>query len=60
MQEFKRFQFAVGKRYAAMCRPTVVVLTNVKLKAISFKTLIFKAKISTTRVALNIESKAES
>src|SRR6218665_1448416 len=54
MQEFKRFQFAVGQRYAAMCRPTVVV----KLKVISFK--IFKSKISTTHVALNIGSKAGS
>ena len=39
-----------------MCRSTVVV----KLKVISFKTLIFKAKISTTHVSLNIGSKAGS
>jgi len=41
-----------------MC--TVVVLTNVKLKAISLKTLTFKAKISTNHVALNICSKTGS
>ena len=56
MQEFKRFKFAVGQTHAAMCRPTVVV----KLKVISFKTLIFKSQISTTHVALNIGSKAGS
>jgi len=39
-----------------MCRPIVVV----KLKVISFKTLIFKAKKRTTHVALNIGSKAGS
>jgi len=60
VQGFKRFQFAVGQRYAAMCRSTGVVLTNVKLKVISFKTLIFKTKISTTHVALNIGSKTGS
>jgi len=38
----------------------VVVPTNAKLKVISHKTLIFKAKISTTHVALNIISKAGS
>src|SRR6218665_361959 len=38
----------------------VVVPTNVKLKVISLKTLIFKAKISTTHVALNISCKAGS
>jgi len=48
----------VGQIYAAMC--TVVVLTNVKLKVISLKTLILKAKISTTHVALNIDSKTGS
>src|SRR6218665_3929959 len=47
---------STGQRHAAMCRPTVIV----KLKVISFKTLIFKAKISTTHVALNIGSKAGS
>jgi len=49
----------VGQIYAAIS--TVVVLTNnVKLKVISLKTLIFKAKISTTHVALNIGSKTGS
>jgi len=38
----------------------VVVPTNVKLKVISLKMLIFKAKINTTHVALNISSMAGS
>src|SRR6218665_587222 len=61
-QEFKRFQFAVGQRYAAMCKVLamhVAVPTNVKLSHLS-KTMIFKAKINTTHVALNISCKAGS
>jgi len=58
MQKFKRFQFAVGQSYAAICTVGsgdvhVVVPTNAKLKDISPIIMIFKAKINTTNVSLN-------
>src|SRR6218665_3397161 len=70
-QEFKRFQFAVGQRYATMCTVLAVftlfnayIPQNWRLGAdsggVKVKTLIFKANISTTHVALNISCKAGS
>ena len=56
-QEFKRFQFAVGQRYAAVCTVLAMFMLLYRLMwnyVISLKTLIFKAKISATHVALNI------
>src|SRR6218665_992105 len=59
-QEFKRFQFAVGQRYAAMCTVLAMYMYRLMLnQVISLKTMIFKAKINTTHVALNIAVRPE-
>ena len=53
---------AISKICSDVCSSAdvhVLVPTNVKLKVLSRKILIFKAKINTTHITLNIGSKAE-